>query len=106
MGDSPSGVFQLAVETGGLERLVRVVVEQTLRHLDQARAVLPDGKLAYGEAEAARLLSLHPHQLRDARLRGEIKASTGPGRKILYTRADLLSYLAARRWAPAADAKR
>jgi hypothetical protein len=92
--------LQLAVEPALLEPLIRAVVEQTIARLDQAREALPDGKLAYSEAEAARLLSLHPHQLRDARLRGEIEASVGPGRKILYSRADLLSYLATRRWAP------
>jgi hypothetical protein len=92
--------LQLAVEPALLEPLIRAVVEQTIARLDQAREVLPD-KLAYSEAEAARLLSLHPHQLRDARLRGEIEASVGPGRRILYSRADLLAYLASRRWSPA-----
>ena len=44
------------------------------------------------------MMGLHPHQLRDERLRGRIKASVGPGRKILYSRQDLLDYLEARRW--------
>ena len=43
-------------------------------------------------------MSLNPHQLRDERRRGRIKASIGPGRKILYTRSQLLDYLDARRW--------
>jgi hypothetical protein len=36
--------------------------------------------------------------LRDERLRRRTKASVGPGRKILYSRQDLLDYLAERRW--------
>jgi len=98
-GRAPAAL-QLAVEPALLEPLIRAIVEQTIARLDQAREVLPD-KIAFGEAEAARLLSLHPHQLRDARLRGEIEASVGPGRKILYSRADLLAYLTTRRWTPA-----
>ena len=91
--------LQLALDPVALEPLIRAVVEQTIARLDEAREVL-SAKLAFGEAEAARLLSLHPHQLRDARLRGEIEASVGPGRKILYSRSDLLAYLTGRRWMP------
>jgi hypothetical protein len=77
--------------------LIRQVVEATLAHLEEVRATLPD-TLAFSEPEAARLLSLRQHQLRDARLRGEIKASVGPARKILYRREDLIEYLMTRRW--------
>jgi hypothetical protein len=97
-GRQPAAL-QLAVEAALLEPLIRAVVEQTIARIDEAREVLPD-KIAFGEAEAARLLSLHPHQLRDERLRGRIEASVGPGKKVLYSRADLLAYLASRRWAP------
>jgi hypothetical protein len=51
-------------------------------------------KLAYTEAEAARLLSLRPHQLRDERRRA------GSGLMLLYTAANLLEYLAARPYTP------
>ena len=44
------------------------------------------------------MLSLAVHQLRDERLRKRIKASVGPGRKILYTRQQLLDYLETRLW--------
>jgi hypothetical protein len=54
--------------------------------------------LAYSEAEAARLFGLKVHQLRDARLRHEISASQIAGRRIRYTREDLLEYLASHRW--------
>jgi hypothetical protein len=91
------GSLSLSIDAEALRPLVRVAVEEALAAVEAARSNLPD-KLAFGEAEAARLLSLHQHQLRDERLRGRIGASVGPGRKILYSREQLLAYLAARRW--------
>jgi hypothetical protein len=82
--------------------LVRQIVREALAQLEEARAALPD-KLAYSEAEAATLLSLAPHQLRDERLRGRIKPSLGPGRRILYTRQQLLDYLRSREWQPGSE---
>ncbi len=93
----PSNGLHLAIDPAGLEPLIRAVVSATLAAIDHDRAAVPD-KLAFSEAEAARLLSLNAHQLRDERRLGRIKASVGPGRKILYSRQDLLNYLAARRW--------
>src|SRR5262249_32972554 len=55
-------------------------------------------RLAYAEAEAARLIGLKYHQLRDERLRGCIQASQIVGRRIRYLRNDLLDYLTSRRW--------
>jgi hypothetical protein len=93
-----SGV-QLQLDADALRPLIAAVVTETLAAVDSARSALPE-KLAYSEAEAARLLSLHTHQLRDERLRGRIEASVGPGRKVLYTREQLLNYLASRKWQP------
>ncbi len=89
--------LRLDLDPEVLDPVIRRAVEAALAAVDADRAAL-DGKIAYGEAEAARLLSLHPHQLRDERLRGRVKASIGPGRKILYSRGDLLVYLRSRRW--------
>jgi hypothetical protein len=97
----PAPPLALAVDANALTPLIAAVVEATLVRIDAARAALPADKIAFSEPEAARLLSLHPHQLRDARLRGEIEASVGPGRKILYSRGDLEKYLTSRRWTPA-----
>jgi hypothetical protein len=95
---TPSGA-PLTLHLGGdaLRPLVQQVVTEALAQLEQARAALPD-KLAYSEAEAAALLSLEQHQLRDERRRGRIEASVGPGRKILYSRQQLVDYLARRPW--------
>jgi hypothetical protein len=87
----------LQLDADALRPLVREIVAETLAAVEQDRQALGD-KLAIGEAEAARLLSLATHQLRDERLRGRISASVGPGRKILYSREDLLDYLRSRRW--------
>ncbi|HBI41571.1 MAG TPA: hypothetical protein DDY78_01780 [Planctomycetales bacterium] len=89
--------LNLQLDPEVLDPIIRQVVEQTIAVMEQDRAAIGD-KLAYSEAEAARLLSLHVHQLRDERLRGRIKASVGPARKILYTRGDLMDYLQSRRW--------
>lgn len=93
---TPAGLA-LHLDAEALKPLVALVVAEALAQLDAARAAL-DGKLAFPEAEAARLLSLEPHQLRDERRRKRISASVGPGRKILYRRDDLIAYLTDRRW--------
>ena len=94
----PPPAAALSIDAEQLRPIVAVVVEEALRRLDDARATLPD-KLAFTEAEAARLLSLHTHQLRDERLRGRIQASRIVGRQVRYLRSDLLDYLMADRGA-------
>jgi hypothetical protein len=86
----------LVLDTEALGPLVRQIVAEVLGQMGQAKATIPE-KLAFPEAEAARLLSLRPHQLRDERLRGRIRASAGPGRKVLYVRQGLVDYLVSRR---------
>jgi hypothetical protein len=91
-----SGInLQLSPEA--LEPLIRRVVEETMARLEEQRAKL-DGRIAYSEEEAARLIGLEPHQLRDERRRGRIEASAIVGRRIRYLRQDLVSYLMGRRW--------
>jgi hypothetical protein len=89
--------LNLQIDPAALLPVIEAAVSATLARLESERAAL-NGKLAYPEAEAARLLSLKAHQLRDCRLRGEITASVGPGRKILYSRQDLTNFLLSRRW--------
>ena len=92
------GAFPVSIPADALAGLIRRVVEETLAAVERDRAAVPDGKLAFTEAEAARLLSLNPWQLRGERRLGRIRASAGPAGKILYSREDLLEYLRARRW--------
>jgi hypothetical protein len=93
----PSDV-QLTMAPEALRPLIAEVVAQALARLEADRQQLSTERLAYSEAEAAALLGLAAHQLRDERLRGRILASVGPGRRILYTRDSLLTYLASRPW--------
>jgi hypothetical protein len=79
-----------------LAPLIRAIAAEVVASLDAARQVA-DGKLAYSESEAAALLGLQPHVLRDERRRGRIGASSIVGRRIRYTRDDLVQYLASRR---------
>jgi hypothetical protein len=88
-------VLQLGPEA--LKPLVEQVVAEVLTRMEEDRANL-NGRLAYGEPEAAALLGLRTHQLRDERRRGRIEASEVVGGRVRYLRADLEAYLMARRW--------
>lgn len=85
-------MFNISIPPGELKSLVATVVAETLSTVQADQAKLGD-KLAYTEPEAARLLSMAPHQLRDERLRGRVGASGVVGRGVRYTRDDLLKYL-------------
>jgi hypothetical protein len=100
---TPQPGLSLALDPEALRPLVQLVLDQALARLDAARATLPEGKLCYSEEEAARLLGLEPHVLRDERRRGRIGASSIVGRRIRYLHQDLLDYLLGRR-VPAGNA--
>ncbi len=89
--------MELKLDAEALRPVIEAVVAEVTARLEEDRAKL-DGRLAYSEPEAARLLGLQPHQLRDERLRGNIGASAIVGRRIRYTRQDLMDYLLSRRW--------
>jgi hypothetical protein len=89
--------LSLAVDAAALRQLVAEVVRETLAQLEEIRATVPD-RLAFSEPEAASLLGLNAWQLRDERLAGRVKASVGPGRRLLYSRQNLVEYLASRPW--------
>lgn len=86
--------FDFDAET--LRPLVQAIVTEALAQLDADKASLGE-RLAYSEEEGARLLGLETHQLRDERRRGRINASQIVGRRIRYTRDDLVAYLQSRR---------
>jgi len=82
----------VSIATDDLRDFIKAVVSETLGELE--RAGPPNGRIAFSEPEAAALIGLLPHQLRDERLRGRIEASQVVGRRVRYLRADLLEYLA------------
>jgi hypothetical protein len=88
-------VLNIQLDPKSLRPLVEAVVGEALARLESERVKFIS-KLAYTEAEAARLLSLRWHQLRDERRRGRIQASHGPGKLILYSPTQLTEYLASR----------
>ena len=89
-------MLNFSFDADALRPVIEAAVAETLARLREDDAALGD-KLAFDEREAARLIGLEPHQLRDERLRGRIAASQIVGRRIRYGRADLLAYLSANR---------
>jgi hypothetical protein len=74
-----------------LRPLVQLAVAEALDRLEEQRAKL-QGRLAFTEPEAAVLLGVKPHVLRDCRRRGELQGAK-VGSRIVYTQADLLEFL-------------
>jgi len=71
--------------------IVAQVVDAVLARVADTKAKLGN-RLSFSEAEAADLLGCERHTLRDARLRGEIKASK-VGKRIFYRRETLEKFL-------------
>jgi hypothetical protein len=89
--------FTLTLDPAVLRPFIAQVVTEVFAQLEASRQALPENRLAYSEQEAARLLGLESHQLRDERRRGRIAASAIVGRRIRYMRDDLVAYLMSRR---------
>jgi hypothetical protein len=87
---------QIQFDRESLRPLVAEIVSEILSQVRLDAGPFGD-RLAVSEAEGARLLGLRQHQLRDCRLRGEIESSRGPGGRVLYSKKNLLAYLARRK---------
>jgi Helix-turn-helix domain len=74
-----------------LRPLIVEAVRATVDQIQTDQAKLAD-RLGYPEPEAARLLGVARHVLRDCRLRGELKGRL-VGKKIVYSRAELIRFL-------------
>lgn len=88
--------LNLQLDPNSLRGLVREITVEVLAVTEAAQRAIPD-RLAYSEEEAAALMGLETHQLRDERLRGRIEASRIVGRRIRYQREDLIKYLTERK---------
>ena len=86
--------FEFDVDT--LRPVIQQVVAETVAQLEAERSK-SDGRIAFTEPEAAALLGVQPHVLRDLRRMGEIEASK-IGKRIVYKRSDLLDHLERNRW--------
>ncbi len=83
--------MRLELSHADLKPIVEAVVVEVLDRVEEDRAKL-NGKLGYSEPEAAALVSVKPHVLRDCRLRGEIQAKK-VGKSYRYSRSQLLRFL-------------
>lgn len=78
---------------------LRQIAQAVVAELDDRGAVeakLPEGRIGYTEAEAAGLLGMPQHVLRDARLREQEEGrSLGKriGKRWYYAREELLNFL-------------
>ncbi len=88
--------LHLTLDAATLQPLIKQIVRATLDEIGQERDQLAD-KLVYSEQEAAKLLGVAYHVLRDERQRGRIQCSHIVGRRVRYSRQDLLDYLEGRR---------
>lgn len=91
--------MKIEFETTELRPLVEAIVKEVIA--DPRQLVAPtSSQLAFSEPEAAGLLGVKPHVLRDLRLRGEVEASV-VGRRIVYQKDELIRFLNRNRWEPA-----
>ncbi len=86
--------FEFDVET--LRPVIEQVVAETVAQLGAEQSKF-NGRIAYTEPEAAALLGVQAHVLRDLRRMGGIEASR-LGKRIVYMRADLIEFLERNRW--------
>ena len=88
--------MKIIFDHSDLRPFIQEVVDMAIERIDLAQAKLPTDRLAYAEPEAAALIGVAPHALRDARLRGELVGSK-VGKKILYERVELIEFLSRQR---------
>jgi hypothetical protein len=83
--------MKMQFDDNDLEPLITTIVTKVLAQRE-TNAVKLGGRLAYTEPEAAALIGVRPHVLRDCRLRGEIEG-TKIGKRIMYSREQLLTLM-------------
>lgn len=83
--------MEVRFDESKLVPLIKQVVAEVLREMEHLKKTNTD-RLVYSEVEAAGMLGLHRHQLRDIRRRGEISHTRIVGRRIGYTMSDLVAY--------------
>jgi hypothetical protein len=81
-----------ANDIADLQPIIAAAVRSTLEQIQADEAKLDGQRLGYPEGEAAALLGVRSHVLRDARLRGEINGKL-IGKRIVYARSELLRFI-------------
>ena len=94
-GEHAIDAFDVQASGYLLKPIKREILRETLSRVGNVNKVQRakfNGKLAYHEPEAAALIGITSHALRDARLRGEVQASRA-GARIVYEKTELLNFL-------------
>jgi hypothetical protein len=81
--------MKLQFDRDDLRPIVEAVVMETLQAMGDQQ---PNSRLGYTESEAAEAIGVKNHVLRDARLRGEIKARK-VGKRYVYAADELRRFL-------------
>lgn len=87
--------MKIVLDDEDLQPLIHRVIEATLESIEADRMTL-EGRIAFTEQEAAALLGVQRHTLRDARLRGEVTGSK-VGKRIVYSKEELRAFLQRKR---------
>ena len=83
--------LKIEFDRNDIRPLIELAVAEALDRMEEDRAKF-NGRLAFTEPEAAVLLGVKPHVLRDCRRRGELQGAK-VGSRILYSRDDLVEFL-------------
>ena len=83
--------MQVSFDKAELQPIIAATVKATLEQVADENAQL-NGRIAFSEPEAACLLGVKSHVLRDARLRGEIQAKK-VGKSFRYSRNQLVRFM-------------
>ena len=83
--------MKVSFEDTELSPLIQRIMAEVLRQQKGAEAKA-NGRLGYSESEAAALLSVPPHVLRDCRLGQEI-SDRMVGKRYIYSRDELMNLL-------------
>ena len=83
--------MQVSFDKAELQPIIETAVRATLAQVADENAQL-GSRLAFSEAEAASLLGVKSHVLRDTRLRGEIQAKK-VGKSFRYSRNQLVRFM-------------
>ena len=81
--------MKIHIDDDELKSLVKMAVRETIELASQ------DERLAYTEMEAAKLIGVARHVLRDERLRGRVQHGKC-GKKIVYSTRQLLEFIEGR----------
>ena len=84
---------QINLDAESVHPVLQLLSESLLEQLkEQVRQEEPE-RLGYTEPEAAVMLGMKAHQLRDERLRGRVECYRVTGNGVRYSRQHLLDYL-------------